>query len=94
MTPLVYPKWSHTYRLQTFFGGNKGSQFGSSVIVNLVCSCLRFSDKQIILSWCTASVTQVLILQSCNTSKPYFATETLCVAEPLRLINSDILKHG
>ncbi len=34
---LGVPKMVPHYQLQTFSGGNKGSLFGSSVIVNLVC---------------------------------------------------------
>ncbi len=78
------------YRLETFSGGNKGSLFGSSVIVNLVCSSLRVSDKHGILGWCTASVTFFRFVQAATVL--FRATETLGVAKTLRLTNRDILK--
>ncbi len=50
------------------------------------------SDKHIILSWCTAaSVTFCFVLRKL---KQFRATETLGLAELLRLINWDVLKRG
>ncbi len=57
-----------------------------SIIV--VCEIdFRVSDKMGILSWCTAAcVTFFCFAQA--------ATETLGLAELLRLINRDVLKRG
>ncbi len=56
--------------------------------------CLRVSDKHIILSWCTAvSVTFWFCFAQARTV-PFRATETLGLAELLRLINWDVLKRG
>ncbi len=79
------------YQLQTFSGGNKGSLFGSSVIVNLLCAAF-VSDKHNILIWCTDSVTLFHFAQPATV--PFHATETLSVVEPLQLISRDILKRG
>ncbi len=81
-------------RLQTFSGGNKGSLFGSSVVVNLVRVVASVSNNKTgILSWCTtASATLFCFVHAATV--PFSATETLGLAEPLRLINRDVLKHS
>ncbi len=60
------------YLLQTFSGGNKGSLFGSSVTVNLVCVVASVSLMgTTFLSWCTAaSVTLFSFCASFNSSVP------------------------
>ncbi len=54
-----------------------------------MCSSLHVSDKHVILSWCTASVTSPQAA-----TVPFRVTKTLGLVESLRLINRDVLKRG
>ncbi len=58
-----------------------------------MCSGLRVSDKHGILSGGTASVAFLFCFEQAATF-PFRATETLGLAELLRLINRDVLKRG